>query len=100
MFSLIKGLLFKSLKHKAGRKVADAVVEKCLQQGMEYMRGRPGAAQHHVSEVDGLITGLNNLTARKLPDGQYPIRLEHQTLIVTIENHGIVSITSLLSDNT
>ncbi|KNC68615.1 hypothetical protein [Pseudoalteromonas ardens] len=98
MFSLIKGLLFKSLKHKAGRKVADAVIEKCVEQGMEYMRGRGGAAPQKTSELDGLIVGLNNLTARRLPDGQYPIRLEHQTLIVTIENHGIVSITELHTD--
>lgn len=98
MFSLIKGLLFKSLKHKAGRKVADAVVEKCVEQGMEYMRGRGGAAPQKTSELDGLIVGLNNLTARRLPDGQYPIRLEHQTLIVTIKNHGIVSITELHTD--
>ncbi|ALU41821.1 hypothetical protein [Pseudoalteromonas rubra] len=98
MFSLIKGLLFKSLKHKAGRKVADAVVEKCVEQGMEYMRGRGGSAPQKSSELDGLIVGLNNLTARRLPDGQYPIRLEHQTLIVTIENHGIVSITELHTD--
>ncbi|KAF7785773.1 hypothetical protein PRUB_a0152 [Pseudoalteromonas rubra] len=98
MFSLIKGLLFKSLKHQAGRKVADAVVEKCVQQGMEYMRGRGGSAPQKASELDGLIVGLNNLTARRLPDGQYPIRLEHQTLIVTIENHGIVSITELHTD--
>ncbi|AZZ98103.1 hypothetical protein [Pseudoalteromonas sp. R3] len=95
MFALIKGLLFKSLKHQAGRKVADAVVEKCLQQGMEYMRGRGVEGQRQGSDLDGLIVGLNNLTARRLPDGQYPLRLEHRTLIVTIEHYGIVSITEL-----
>ncbi|KZN51692.1 hypothetical protein N474_23765 [Pseudoalteromonas luteoviolacea CPMOR-2] len=94
--TIFKSLFFKTLKSEAGKRVAKAVVDKCVDQGMDYVKQnhQRGAKPDQV-ETLGLVEGLNNLTKRNLPDGDYPLRLEKQTLLVTMRNQGVVHIQHL-----
>ncbi|MBQ4811121.1 hypothetical protein J8M20_07230 [Pseudoalteromonas luteoviolacea] len=91
--TIFKSLFFKTLKSEAGKRVAKAVVDKCVDQGLDYVKqSHQRAEQQSQVETLGLIEGLNNLTSRNLPDGDYPLRLEKQTLLVTMRNQGVIHI--------
>ncbi|KZN28551.1 hypothetical protein N480_10695 [Pseudoalteromonas luteoviolacea S2607] len=94
IIAIFKSLFFKTLKSEAGKRVAKAVVDKCVDQGIDYVKQghQRVSAQTKQIETLGLVEGLNNLTKRNLPDGDYPLRLEKQTLLVTMRNQGVIHI--------
>ncbi|MBQ4835533.1 MULTISPECIES: hypothetical protein [Pseudoalteromonas] len=100
--TIFKSLFFKALKNEASRKIAKSVVDGCVDKGVDYLknRGQANTSEGASFDTHGLITGLNNLTKRNLPDGDYPLRLEKQTLLVTMRNQGIVHIQYLNSSMT
>ncbi|KID57576.1 hypothetical protein JF50_10360 [Pseudoalteromonas luteoviolacea] len=92
--TIFKSLFFKALKNEASRKIAKSVVEGAVDKGVDYFkaRGQVNIPSQQEVETLGLITGLNNLARKNLPDGDYPLRLEKQTLLVTMRNQGVVNI--------